>query len=114
MAKGVLACLIAVGLLAAVDAEAAGPKPTLRLVTTAPVTLQGSGFRTGERVRVTVATDTAKRIAATRTTSTGSFAVRIAAPLPYDPCTSSLVATAVGARGDSATLKLPQRACPPP
>ena len=53
------------------------------------------------------AVDSVRRV---RATPAGSFA---AAVPPYDPCTGPLTIVATGARGDSARLKLPQRACSP-
>jgi hypothetical protein len=112
MARALLACLIAAAASAAA-VQAAATRPTLRLVEKAPLTLRGSGFQAGERVRVTVAVDGPRRTRSTRASRTGAFTVELPAIVVYDPCLSSLVATAVGARGDSATLKYPQRACPP-
>jgi hypothetical protein len=112
MARALLACLIAVAAFAAA-VQAAATRPTLRLVQKAPVTIRGSGFHAGERVRVTVSADGPKETRSMRASRTGVFTVELPATVVYDPCNSSLVATAVGAGGDSATLKYPQRACPP-
>lgn len=88
-------------------------KASLRLTSSAPLTVRGRGFRAKEKVRVVVAVSGAKTVRFVRTTRAGVFTVRFTTTVPYDPCNADLVATAAGARGDSALLKLPQRACPP-
>jgi hypothetical protein len=72
--------------------------------------VRGAHFKPREQVRVTIfgpAPLTQRRI---RTSANGTFTVEVPA---YDPCLGSLVIRAAGVRGDSAQLKLPQRACPP-
>ena len=112
MARAILACLLAVAATAAA-VQAAATRPTLRLVQRAPLTLRGSGFHAGERVRVSVAVEGPKRTRSLRASSAGAFTVALPVIVAFDPCVSSLIATAVGADGDTATLKYPQRACPP-
>jgi hypothetical protein len=82
-------------------------------MSSAPLTVHGRGFRAHEKVRVVVALAGAKTVRSVRTTRAGAFTVQFATTVPYDPCNADLVATAAGVRGDSAVLKLPQRACPP-
>jgi hypothetical protein len=112
MARGVLAVLVVLGVLAAA-AQGARPRPALRLLAKSPVTLRGTSFHARERVRVTAIAEGAKRVVSTRATKGGSFTAQLPAAMPYDPCLGALTVTAVGRSGDSATLKLPQRACPP-
>jgi hypothetical protein len=112
MARAILACLLAVAASAAA-VQAAAARPTLRLVQKAPLTLRGSGFHAGERIRLTFAFDGPKHTRSTRASRTGVFTVELPTVVVFDPCNTSLVATAVGTGGDTATLKYPQRACPP-
>jgi hypothetical protein len=74
-------------------------------------TVRGTHFFRHERVRVTFTTDT-RTTRIVRTSALGSFETGL--PTAYDPCSTSLTITAAGVRGDTAVLKLPQRACPPP
>jgi hypothetical protein len=81
--------------------------PSLRI---AGDTVRGAHFAPREVVRVTIvgpAPRTQRRI---RTSATGTFTVALPS---YDPCLESLSIFVAGARGDTAELKLPQRACPP-
>jgi hypothetical protein len=82
----------------------------LQLADTAPLTLRGTGFAPGERVRVTVTamTTRTKRVVAGRS---GRFLVSLAG-VPYDRCLG-MSAQAVGSEGSLARLKLPQPLCPP-
>ena len=73
-------------------------------------TVRGAHFAPREVVRVTILGPAPRIQRRVRTSATGTFTV----PVPsFDPCTESLTIVAVGARGDDARLKLPQRACPP-
>jgi hypothetical protein len=84
--------------------------PRLRLADPAPLTLRGTGFAAGERVRVTLtaATTRTNRVVAGRS---GRFLVSLAG-VPYDRCLG-MSAQAVGSEGSLARLKLPQPLCPP-
>lgn len=120
--RGGLAILI-VALAAGTAAAGAGAgamqkralptKASLRVTSNAPLTLRGRGFRAKEKVRVVVRISGAKTVSFARTTRAGAFTLQFVGTVPYDPCNADFVATAVGVRGDSAVLKLPQRACPP-
>jgi hypothetical protein len=97
---------------AGVAAGTAGSDRTarLQLASAAPLTLGGTGFVAGERVRVTVTTVTtrSKRVVAGRS---GRFIVRFAG-VAYDRC-NGLLAQASGSEGSLARLKRPQPLCPP-
>jgi hypothetical protein len=110
MRRGFLIVLVA-GALA--GTAAAQTKPTLRLLAQSPLTVRGVGFHAKEKVRVTVAVSSVKRVRVVRTTAAGAFTVEISNVTPYDPCNDTLRVNAAGAIGDTAVLKLPQRACPP-
>jgi hypothetical protein len=89
-----------------------GSRPDLRVVKTAPLTVVGSGFEARERVRLTF--QAGRRKPATRSvqaTPNGSFRTAFDLLLAVDPCEGSLVLTATGSRGSSASWK---RACRPP
>jgi hypothetical protein len=101
--------LVSLGLGIATAAGSATPARTPALRVSAQ-TVQGRQFYRHEKVRVAFS-GYVQAIVRVRTSATGSFD----APLPtaYDPCNGPLLITALGARGDTARLKLPQRACPP-
>jgi hypothetical protein len=111
--KGPLIAVAGSALALAVPAVAAGPTPTLRLVSNEPLVVRGTHFRAHERVVVTVRLDAAKRSKRIRSTALGTFRVSFDTPMAFDPCVESLRVSAVGGRGSDAVLKLPQRACPP-
>jgi hypothetical protein len=104
----------ALGVAAIVAAVALGGRsaapPRLSL---ASDTVRGMHFAPRELVRLSFAAGPAplnqRRV---RTNAAGAFS--LALPVVVDPCVESLAITARGARGDSARLKLPQRACPMP
>jgi hypothetical protein len=79
--------------------------------TTTPLVVRGAQFRPLERVRVTAAYGGLRVTRIVRSTRAGRFAASFGAA--YDPCLETLRVTATGARGDRASEKLPQRACPP-
>jgi hypothetical protein len=86
--------------------------PSLRLVRLTPLTLRGSGFRVGERVRITVSF---RRIRAARTVRAdrrGRFTFRYTTLLALEPCRGTLVVTAVGT--SSARRATYKRPCRPP
>ena len=111
LAAGVVAAAAVAGLSAAAIASTA-QKPSLRLVSIQPLKIRGVYFRPRERVRVRAAVENSIHTRSTRTTDRGSFAVAFV-EVAYDPCSTFLLVTAVGAHGERAALKLPQRECPP-
>jgi len=101
------AALLALFAATACAAATGSSRPTLHR---AASTVTGTGFHARESVRVRVARPEGDVVRTVRTTTTGRFS----APLPaIDLCLESVTITARGATGDSARLKLPQRACPP-
>ena len=84
----------------------------LRVVSTSPFTVAGSGFRIREGIRITTTVGRAVRTVRTRATSLGTF--RILLPgigAPQGRCDVIRV-VAVGFAGTTAILKrLPSRAC---
>jgi hypothetical protein len=98
-------------LLALVAGTASGAgqaRPILQLV--GNTTLRGMNFRAGERVHIVVVNRhrTSKWV---RASQSGTFRTTVG---PLDPCLGTLAVRAIGVMGDTATLKLPQRDCPPP
>jgi hypothetical protein len=88
-------------------------KPALTLLDPAPVTLRGWGFQQRERVHVTVVAGRGF-VRTVRTTASGTFRVTFDRVFfSTDRCGNGWTITARGARGDAATLKLPQPECPP-
>jgi hypothetical protein len=106
---------VAVLLVAAVavaTGSAAASRPSLRLVDMHPVVLAGSGFKSLERVRLTVRTEDKRFVRLLRAKDSGAF--RASFPtVVHDPCTGALSAVALGADGSRAVLKLILRVCPP-
>jgi hypothetical protein len=86
-----------------------GRSPALKLVRGAPLTLRGTQFVSGERVRVSADSGwkATRRVTAN---DAGVFVVRF--PLAYDRCNGLLV-TAIGSHGSRTRLKRPELQCPP-
>ncbi|HEU6444617.1 MAG TPA: hypothetical protein VFL61_06120 [Gaiellaceae bacterium] len=96
---------------AAAEQSAAG-KAKLRVLSTAPLKVKGTGFHAHERVAVRVTGRggvTRKRVSAS---SRGGWVLAFPG-ITYDRC-NGLVVSAVGSRGSRTGLKLPQPLCPPP
>jgi hypothetical protein len=98
--------------LLATTAAAAAAAPTLRLVSVAPLRIQGSHFQSGERVRATF-------VGERRSTRTilvgagGTFTLTFPTLPAADPC-SSFSILAVGSAGSHAALRhRPLPLCPP-
>jgi hypothetical protein len=108
-----LVALVAGVLAASGTASGVASRPALRLLDRDPVTVKGSGFRHRERVRVTVVSNRSA-VRVVRSSATGTFRVTFTGvSFAFDRCGNGWTVTARGARGDSATLKLPQPECPP-
>ena len=108
---GMVAVALAIGVAGIGDATGSAIKPSLRLVSRQPLTVQGQHFRSRERVGVSVSGD-ASASQSVRASEAGSFSVRFA-DLTVGRCDVIRV-VAVGGRGSQATLKrLPGPACNP-
>jgi hypothetical protein len=70
---------------------------TLVLVKVSPVTIAGSRFQSGERVKVTVAVDGRRRVRVVRANEKGAFRV-VLAGVNADPESCNIYAGAVGSR----------------
>src|SRR5687767_10698631 len=103
--------LIAVSGIAVSSAAGTPQKQTLRVVDRDPLTLRGEGFRTRERVRVTLSAPVAEHKFA-RATAFGTFRVTF---LEVSTTRCDMVrAVAVGGQGSRGTVKLlPAPACAP-
>ena len=101
-------------LAVAAPAAAQAAKPTLTLTAAQPATVRGAHFAGLERVRVGFSSGGATATRTVRTTASGTFVASAPAAFAYSPCGAPLVVVAAGARGDRATLKVPQRECPSP
>jgi hypothetical protein len=113
MRRGLLVAVVVL-LLGALFAAGQGVSavPSLRLVEFAPLTLRGSGFSTGERVRVSIAVRRLHEERTLRTDAAGRFTFRYSTLVALDPCRGTIVVTAVGtSSGRTATWK---RQCRPP
>ena len=83
---------------------------TIKILDRTPLTLRGTGFAAGERVRVVVRTASTRQMRLSAT-ARGSFVAAFRAA-SYNRC-SGLTAFAFGSRGSRAQLVLPAPACPP-
>jgi hypothetical protein len=102
----------AAGLAAGADASCVG-SPRLELAGSDPLKLAGSGFCARERLRVRVRAGESRRVRRVRADESGSFRVRFG-QVHYDPCSSTLRASARSAGDLRASLKRPQTLCPVP
>jgi hypothetical protein len=84
-------------------------KATLKLTRGAPLTVRGTHFVPGERVRLVVSSE---RQTTRRVTANGAGAFTAQFPLAYDRC-NGLIILAVGSEGSRAGLKRPELLCPP-
>ena len=103
--------LVAVALGASTAGQSATSRePAMKIVDRAPLTLRGTGFAAGERVRLVVRVPgrVQKRVTASRR---GIF-VAAFNKAAYNRC-SGLTAFAIGSRGSRARLLLPAPVCPP-
>jgi hypothetical protein len=111
MKRGLICLLVLVLALPALATAAAPTSPSLRLLAASPLTLQGSGFRAGESVRVRLSVRTLAETRTLRSDQGGRFTFRHSGLLAVDPCRGTIVVSAVGAAsGRSAMWK---RACRP-
>lgn len=109
----VVAVLAAATVTATATAQA-DRKATLRLVSSKPLVVAGTGFKAGERVTVSAVTIIAPgpRFVRTRANAAGSFRVRFT--LFTQPCAQPYAITARGAAGSIAVLPLQAPPCVPP
>lgn len=109
-----LAAIAVLAAIAEVGAGAPGRTANLRLADADPLTLRGSAFKPGERVRVTVWVQPRRWERRIRVGRAGGFRVVFQQVRFGDPCTGDFRATAVGNEGSIAMLKRPGRLCPMP
>jgi hypothetical protein len=107
-----LAALVLAHLSAAGAVAATTGAPGLRFLDLIPVKVHGSHFVPGERVRLTLRAGAATRVRAARAAAGGGFTVAFGTLAERDRCSGLIAVTAVGARGDRASYKLPATACP--
>jgi hypothetical protein len=103
-----VAAALLVAAIACGASGASGSKPQLKLVRGS---VHGGHFAPRELVRLSFSGPAPRAQRRVRVGATGSFATAL--PAAQDPCMRPLLVVARGASGDSARLKLPQRACPP-
>ena len=108
MRSGLAFLATAAAVALASPAAALGPAPALRLMHGQPLQLAGAHFAARERVTVTVhARQPYLRRVVSR--ADGSFSVSFGIVSPAR-C-AGLIAAAVGATGDRASLRIPRQAC---
>jgi hypothetical protein len=115
----VAAALIVLTLALGVAGFADGSRPRpdrggakLALVSMKPLTLRGTRFLAGEKVRLTVVAAGDRFVRRTTANSAGSFVQRF--PDVTDDRCNRLLAVAIGSRGSRASIKPFQPACPVP
>jgi hypothetical protein len=108
LAAGIIAAALAVG------AGSSTARATLRVTGADPIQVRGKQFHARERVRVTISFAETRQTRTVRTTQVGGFTTEFDVPVPPDPCTDTLVVTAIGTNGDTAKVKRLPRLCPPP
>jgi hypothetical protein len=87
-------------------------RPEVRLVKIAPVTVAGTGFVARERVRVVLRAGRWRpTVRSVQATPHGSFRFAFDVLVAVEPCEGTLLITATGSRGSSASWK---RGCRPP
>ena len=91
----------------------AATRPVLRIADDLPLTLRGTSFRSGERVRVTVHMGTSTLVRTTRPGRRGGFTVRFAG-VRLNYCATPLTITARGARSGVVRARIPIRECAAP
>ena len=103
--------LVLLGITAVSAAWAA--RPTIRVVDSRPLMLQGTGFVPSERVKLLVSVARTRRIRVARAGQRGAFSV-VVRGLAVGPCSSGLSVRAIGSRGSRAYFQLyrPDRMCP--
>ena len=102
-----LAVLVAVCVVTVPSIAGGASRAKVRIVTVSPLVVRGTGFNAHERVRVTASPGGVRRQVSS---ANGTFRATFAAPV--DRC-MGLSVSAVGVRGDDASLKLPAVACAP-
>jgi hypothetical protein len=100
-------------LLTVGPASAAAAKPVLRVTGNGPVTVRGSAFHAREHVTLKLVTNDVQRVRRVTTSLKGTFTTSFVLAVPVDPCTGGLTVRASGDQGDSATVKIVPRECPP-
>jgi hypothetical protein len=98
-----LALTLTLFALIASTAVAATPRARLVVMTTSPVSVQGTGFRAGERVTVTLMAGDTRRKAVTANAQ-GRFGVRFSG-VSIQPCEGYFI-RAEGRRGSLAVFKV--------
>lgn len=107
-----VAFLVLVPVGAAAQETAAG-KAKLRLMSSAPLKVKGTGFVPGERVAVRVrGMQGGVRLKGTTASRSGAWVLSFPS-ITYERC-SGLIVNAVGNQDSRAGIKLPQPLCPPP
>jgi hypothetical protein len=117
MRRSLLIVLLSLGVVAPAVGSTLGPDsastrtPRVRIETSTPVEVIGTGFKVREKVRVTFSA-TQVWTKTVRATRAGRFDIVFADAHP-DRCSGYSV-IAHGARGSTASLKIVPMGCPPP
>jgi hypothetical protein len=110
VALAVAAALATAAVVLLRDGDRSGPT-TLRVASTAPLTVEGRGFAPDEAVRLNVTGGGRTHDRELEADQEGSFRATIP-EAGFDPC-GGLRVSATGAEGSRASAKLPQPLCPP-
>jgi hypothetical protein len=105
----VVISLLALALVSAAAASTGHGR--VRVLTSAPLLVRGTGFKAHEQVVVTVRSGAVTRVARVTSSATGAFTAQFVRGLPAQHCGSSIAVRAVGSLGDTVAWKSPQQEC---
>jgi hypothetical protein len=100
------------GITAGLGAASSEANPALRAASTRPLVVVGTGFKAGERVRVTALSSLRSRSVLVTASRLGVFRARLG--LFAQPCGRPFAVRARGTAGSIATMRMPSLPCVPP
>jgi hypothetical protein len=111
--RAVVVLAAAIAVLVTAIAALGAAKPTLRVADEAPLTLQGSGFRSQETVRITVRMNEQKWYRSARAALNGKFVVTFSG-LRLNYCAYPVSVSARGSKSGFVKIPIPMRECAQP
>src|SRR4051794_8205754 len=92
-------------------AAAAKPRPALTLEQLSPARVQGSQFKAGRKVHVTLTVGGTRLRQTVHVSMQGTFTARFGRLAAVKPCGRTVTIVAVGAEGERSTLRVPVASC---
>ena len=111
--RAIAAAAVALTITAPLAGAAAATAPSLRIMSNAPLTLRGTGFRPQEAVQITITNGSHVWRRATRAGLGGGFVSRWSS-VTLNYCASPLVISARGAKTGMVYARIPVRDCAAP